>query len=178
MLPLHSCLTTFLPIFLERFFLLSSSLPAAGFMQTCLFRPSCHCDVFFLSAIFFLYWLSLIPKFIVDLLERGPALSPHPSAVIRIPMIVSVQVCQVLLFLTFVQAISRRVLLCVSSQCFGVNSKFPVPENCTYEPAGLPKRHTLQMLQNLLFSSCHPPSVPYLCCSLSTTLNLTLILSF
>lgn len=59
-------------------------------------------------------------------------------------MIVAVQVCKILLCLTCIQAISRRFLLSVSSQCFGVSSY--IPEDCTNQQVVLPKRQTFQML--------------------------------
>lgn len=83
------------------------------------------------------------------LLKQVLVLSPL-SAVIRIPMIAALQVCQILLCLTCIQAISRRFLLCVSSQYFGVSSY--IPEHCTHQQVVLSKRHTLQMLFYLFFN--------------------------
>lgn len=73
--------------------------------------------------------------------------------------------------------IFREYSLFVSRQCFAVSLYILSPEDLTHQPAGLLRRHTLQILFYLLFLFCQPSSVPYICCSFATTLKSTFLSS-
>lgn len=120
------------------------------------------------------FWLCLIPKFIVVLLEQAPVL---PTLSLQLSEFSWLWLFKSARFycLTCIQAISRRFLLSVSSQCFGLSSYFP--EDCINQQVVLPKTQTLKCYFTYFFIL-----LPFFCnlsfCSLSSTLKLTFILFF